>query len=491
MTRLVALTRSEASTSVSGYDVQLGPLLFVTPADVVGETTGDGLDVVGAALTASERRPRPLKLKLPVRGSNLDLDTKASGLRLRRQLRAVMNNAKWRLTGFYFVWEPDPDLDGWLMIGGGDLEENQAGVTFGEYEMELENVFIVGRPGTHRPGRRAAINDLRTGMAPRDTRRLLYSTDFAAVALPAEPLILPGDSVALTSSGNRPVASSSLGPERAGLRHLWRTASAEDAEILSYIPDPVLLPDRKSYLELDELGSVRVWDLSKATSLPPNPVGYSTERDESPDLFYGWEQVMGDALGAQTPLAVENGACRLIWLGPTGTEGLAIEYWDSELEHFRRIGRILHSLNVTEQRVVELTPERAVLEWRAGRYCMRAVLQRGWWGPRLESYDDGGSTTRLEFAPEGTGKVKVTQPVLPWVHTIAPTSGGHPLLWAQGANDEIVDTIPTVLTGEAATFRRTRVLVAQLGCPPGPSAEGLAGLSLIDARGVPVLVGRR
>jgi len=489
MTRIVALTLSPEAQG-AGYSVRLGPLAFVTPADTVGETIGDGLEVVGAALTASDRRPRPLKLKLPVRGYQLEFDVVGAGLRLRRQVRQVIDNSKWRLQGLYFVWDADPDLDGWLMVGGADLSETDPGISFGEFEMDLSEVYIAGRPGTHRPGRRAWVVDLRTGLAARDTRRLLYSTDFAAQALPAEPLVVPGDIVDLVASGNHPVVSTTVGPLR-GARHLYRTVAAADAEIVSYLPDESLLPERTRYLELDDLGSVRVWDLSNATPYPPEPAGYSSERDTDPNLYWGWERVLGDVLTANRPLAVDNGATRLIWLGPAANQGLAIEYWDDALGSFHRIGRVLHSLNVREQRVIEATPERAVIEWRAGRYGLRAILQRGWWGPRLESYDDGGSTARLEYAPDAGGTMSVTTQTPTWVVNATSSGTGHqPLLWAAGSADEVRDTTPTVIAGPAATWRRTRVLVARLGCPPGPDSEDLASLSLVDARPIPVLIGR-
>jgi len=490
MTRLVVLLPAEDGGAASNYDVRVGPLAFVTPADHVSESIGDGLDVVGSSIVASERRPRPLKLKLPVRGYHREIDPKEAGLRLKRQVRQALDNARLRLWGFFFMWSVDPDLDCWLMIGGGELSESDPGISFGEYDLELSDVYIVGRPGTHRPARRAAILDRRGGVHARDTRQLLYSLDFASQELPAEPIVLPGDSVDLVSTGNRPVASTSLGPERVGARHLWRTAAGMDAEVISYRPDSLLLPDRKRYLDLDSLGSVRVWDLSNATPYPPLPAGYATARDESPELYYGWEQVFGDVLTPDKPLAMDNGVCRVLWLGNTGDKGLAIEYWDAGVEHFVRLGRVLHSLNVAEQRVVECTPERSVLEWRAGRYGMRAILQRGWWGPRLESYDDGGESTRLEFAPEtGSSSVTTAAATPTWVRKIKRTSG-EILLWAQGSADETIGTSPTVLSGVAATFARTRVLVAQLGCPGGPSSEELASLSLIDARAIPSLVGR-
>lgn len=597
MSRLVVLSESSSAVPV-GYDVRLGPLAFVTPADTVSETIGDGLEAVGAGLVAGERRPRPLKLKLPVRGYHLDIDASESGRRLRRQVRQLLDNPRWRLQGFYFTWAADEDLDGWLLVGGAELGETDPGISFGEFELDLADVYVRGRPGTHRPGRRAAIADRRSGLVSRDTRWLLYSTDFAAQALPTEPLVLPGDIVDLVATGNQPVSSVTAGPLR-GARRLWRTCAASDAEIVTYRPDESVLSDRSKYIDLDSLGSVRVWDLSAAVEYPPLPASYSTERDTSPDIYRGWERVLGDVLTPDRPLAIDNGACRVIWLGAAANQGLAVEHWDEALGHYRRAGRVLHSLNVREQQVVEVTPERAVVEWRAGRYALRAILQRGWWGPRLESYDDGGSTARLEYAPEaldaatlvtalagsnddlaytartpgsggnaitieyvdpgavsaslsvavvgtairvslatdaagavtttatqvrdavaahatasglvtvalaagntGAGVVRampataltgggltVTSQTPAWVRAIS--GGGESVLWAQGMNDETVDQAPVVMAGDAVAIRRTRVLVAQLApSTVGVSASQLASLSLVDARPIPVLVGR-
>lgn len=417
--RLVVLSQSQQAVPF-GYDVRLGPLAFVTPADTVSETIGDGLEAVGAGLVPTDRRPRPLKLKLPVRGYHLDIDPRESGRQLRRQVRQVLDNARWRLQGFYFVWTADPDLDGWLMIGGAELSETDPGISFGEFEMDLSDVYIVGRPGTHRPGRRAIVADRRGGLVARDTRRLLYSTDFSSQALPTEPIALPGDLVDLVRSGNQPVGSVTVGPLR-GARRLWRTAAAADGEIFTYLPDEALLTERTRYLDLDDLGAVRIWDLSAAAPYPPVEAQYTTERDTDPDIYWGWEHVLGDVLTADRPLAIDNGAVRLIWLGPAADQGLAVEYWDAAVGHYRREGRVLHALGVREQRIIEATPERVVVEWRAGQYALRAILQRGWWGPRLESYDDGGSTARLEWAPQdATAAPTVTAQTPAWVRALMP-----------------------------------------------------------------------
>lgn len=486
MSRFVVLTESPSATPTD-YTVRLGPLAFVTPADTVSETIGDGLDAVGAALVATDRRPRPIKLTLPIRGAR-EYDADERGRVLRRQVRALLNNNRWRLSGLYFLWDADPDLDGWLLIGGADIGEAQPGVAFGEFTMDLSDVYIVGRPGTHRPGRRAQIGDRRTGLVALDTRRLLYSTDYAAIALPADPIMLPGDIVDAVASGNRPIGSVVPGPLR-GARRLWRAVSGSDAEILTYLPDESIIAGRDRYVALDDLGSVRVWNLDEATTWPPDPTGYTDVRDATPDLYYGWTRVYGDLLDASTRIGVDNGVCRLIWLGPAAGQGVALEYWDDTEGHYVRLGRFLHSLGVRESRIVEVSPERAVIEWRAGPNAMRAILQRGWHGPRLESYNDGGGDAALEFAPEGASSVTLAAGGAANTATIQGGANGD-VFWAFGNLDESDSLAPTVITGPAFHTDRTRVLVAQVGTP-ATSGAATGSLSLVDARPVPVLVGRQ
>jgi hypothetical protein len=488
MPRFVVLSPA-AEGLTSAYDVRVGPLAFVATAGPLGETIGDGLETVGAALTPAEARPRPVKLDLPIRGASEETDIREAGLRIRRQARQLFDNARWRTQGLYLSIRFDHELSGWLLVGGGTIEENDPGITFGEFDLELEDVFLVGRPGTHRAGRRLDLGDRRTGLRPRDTRRTLYSTDFSTQALPAEPLVVPGDVVAFTRSGNQPVGSSTPGA-LINARRLWRTIAGADGEVVTYLPDPALidlLPD--GYAQIDDVGAVRIWDLSRAATYPPDPAAYSGERDLSPDLFYGWERVFGDTLDPTIPLAIDNGVCRLAWLGPNAGQGLAVEFWDAGLGNYRRAGRVLHSLNVGELRVVEVTPERAVIEARAGELAMRAILQRGWYGPRLESYNDGGGTARLEYAPYPAAAPVVANLTPSWVQSI--TANGYQMRWAQAASSETRDTTPTIITGPAVTYRRTRTIVGQLTAPAGPAAADLASLSLVDAQSIPVLVGRR
>lgn len=487
MARAVVSLRRSTDAAAVGYDVRLGPLRFVTPADTVSEEVGGSLEAIGAAIAEGDPRPPALSLKLPLRGARREVDRYAAGLRLRRQTRALLNNARWRAHGFMFLWQADPDLDLWLRVGGGTIAEEDPGVSLAEFSLELRDVYIVGRPGTHRPGRRVNVADRRTGLVARDTRRLLYSTDFAAVALPTDTVALPGDTVDLVASGNRPVGASTLGPLR-GARRLWRALAATDGETLTYLPDEALLTGQGRYLDLEEPGSVRVWDRGSSADVPQPS---TAERDTDPDVYLGWERIYGDVLQSNRYLAIDNGACRLIWLGPAGSQGLAIEYWDDALGRYRRDLRVIHATGVREARIIELTQDRAVVEWRAGENAMRAILQRGWWGPRLESYADGGGTAALEVAGVPAAVAFAASPAYA---AGSPVEGldvqGRIHLWAHGTDAPGRSSTPSIVAA-GKRYSRTRVYVAQLAAPPGPNAAGLGGLSLIDAQAVPVLIGRR
>jgi hypothetical protein len=461
-------------------DVRLGPLSFPAPVGGVSESVGNAVDAVGQVLVQAERRPRTLKFPLAIRGD--DGTPRAEGEQLRRKVRQLLNNDRMRAQGFYLAWSVDPELNAWVMIGSGDLGEGGRGITFGEWQLELGDLFVAGRPGTHRPGRRAAIADLRSASVPRDTRRLLYSEDFAAWPLASQPLYLPGDTAGVVTSAYMPGGESTQSAVRDG-RHLWRAIAARDAEVLTYLPDPAVLSGPTAYLDLDEPGAVRAWDTTAGI-----PAGYTTAGDTEPDCpsGYAWERVLG-AVGPSTPLAVENGICRLVWLG--ASQGLALETWDTAAKAFARVGQLLHAAGVGECRIIELTGERAVIEWRAGRYALRAVLQRGWTGPRVESYDDGGSTARLEFKPVGTGGLEDVALAPAWVRHLQMSAGGREVLWAATAADEGIGGGAALFAEPVHVRVRLRVLVAHLSFADW-SSEELASRSLVDARPVPVLIGR-
>lgn len=496
MTRFVILEPS-ADTDVSlGFDVRLGPLAFVCVADALDETLGEALEAVGAVLTPAEPRPRPLKIVLPIRGTGRELDPRETGYRIRRQVRQLLENPRWLASGLFFHWEADPELDCWLRFGGGDVQDTDPGVTFGEWRLELTDCYRVGTAGQTRLGRRLELGDRRTGLVALDTRGLLYSTDHAAQALPTEPLIIPGDVTATLLTYNRPPSSFTLGPQR-GIRRLWREVAAADGEVASFLPDEAALPDAgRQYLDLEDFGAVRVWDLSGSTVNVGDPSNWTNGRDTDPTIM-GWERVLGPMVRSRAPqLAVENGVCRLVWIGQSAGEGLAVEVWDDAAQHFARVGRVGGAAGVSEVSIVELTGERAVIEWRGAERAMRAILCRGWRGPRLEAYNDAaGGTARLEYVANNGGAITATPDgAVAWVDSLASAGGGATtILWAKGTDADARATFAgagTFLTGPGISYSHSRAVVAQLGDPLNVTVAKLASLAVADARAVPVLVNR-
>jgi hypothetical protein len=138
----------------------LGRLRFVTHKDDTSEQLGGGIDSVGSYVALAERAPRPVSLTLPVRALAHEGDERELGERLRRQVRAALNNDRLRAQGFFLYSEVDPELTGWYLVGGGDLTYENGGPTFGEYSLQLRDATRLGALHTHREGRRGVFRNI-------------------------------------------------------------------------------------------------------------------------------------------------------------------------------------------------------------------------------------------------------------------------------------------------------------------------------------------
>lgn len=163
--------------------VTLGRLKFPTAFNDVKEQLGDGLDATGPVLVAGEGRARPFEVSLPVRGADRDRGRFGAGGRLRRQVRSLLENPIVRSHGLYLSVSFDSELAGWLMVGGGDIDEEQGGVTFADWKLTLSDCYRVGSSRTVRPARRAEIYDRRAASTPRDWLRRVYSTGFSGMGM--------------------------------------------------------------------------------------------------------------------------------------------------------------------------------------------------------------------------------------------------------------------------------------------------------------------
>lgn len=163
-------------------DLKLGHLWLPTATDA-GESAGDGIETLGPLITGAEARPRDVKLVAPIYGqSDLAIggDSRELGHRLRRQWLAYLDNARARLQPAYLRWTADPELNGWVIAGGGDVGyEESRGPVAGEFVLELADVKRAGTLRTHRPGVRFARADRRAATTPRDILGNLYSVELA------------------------------------------------------------------------------------------------------------------------------------------------------------------------------------------------------------------------------------------------------------------------------------------------------------------------
>lgn len=476
-----------------GYSVQLGPLRFVTVLDDLTEMLGGSLEAVGAAVAATERKPRPFKLSLPVHGGLAHDNKILEGQVLRRQVRQLLDNRQWPL--LYFVPEWDPEMACWLMVGGGELSDAQGGIIFAEWKLELADCYMVGRPGTHRPARRVEVYDRRTGLVPRDSKGTLFSTDFSSQVLPSQQAMLPGDITQIVGAGGA-LSAATAGDQLPGLpaggayagRRLWRSADSVHGEAESYVPVG-------DFASVDEPGSVRVWNTSHAIESEAGTIG------EIDPTYFGWERVYGDLLDPTDLLAIDNGVCRLL-MQPS--DRVSIERWNPSVGlqgGYDRAGSVWHrnmTAGSTQITVVEITSERAIIALRQANHELRLILQRGWRGPRVEAYTDtvsAGTGAIIEYSANGTVASNAMLGAPNWVREITVT--GQPyrrVLITKGQSSDVCDATLAYLSGAGARVACASSLLqrvaAQFAIGPEPTGDQVASLSLVDARATPWLVAR-
>lgn len=478
---------------MADYGLKLGPLAFVTALDDFVEQLGEQLEQAGPVVHAGERRARPFALTLPVRAADSAVDSLATGKALRRQVRQLMENSTWRLQGLPLEWDVDSDMSVWLMVGGGDLEEIQDGLTFGEWKLKLTDCYLVGRPGTHRAGRRLDLGDRRTGLVARDTLGRIYNTDYSAQAIPTQPLILPGEGKDLVGAGGKTPSGITAGPSHDGVV-LSQSVSAIDGEVVAFetesttdwAPDTSFAHDA-SY----RAGAVRLWDTAAAVSPVTTTVG---DRLPAGTSGYGWLPVLGPIIKPLTTFSIDNGICRVRWGGFAAVNGLVIGGWVAAgTNKYVEYTRLIHAAMTKAPIItpIEVTTERVVVQITAGPRIMRVILQRGWTGPRVESYLPGGNPT-IDLATALPGPT-VTAETPNWVRRVETTGAVLAARVAQSHAAVLTANTGYVIGGTPAQrWYAPEALAVQVSASGSytETAAALAAISLVDARPVPVLTER-
>lgn len=167
--------------AVANRDLRLGRFYMVTLEDEVAEAVGDALNADESGVAVARRRPRPFTFTFPIRGADADANPYSSGDRMRRQVRAMMENTTLRLQSLYLAFSQDHEIDGWIVAGSGLLKYDPYGLTFGSFSLELDSSYRIGGLRTHTPARRIELYDRRQSSTPRDFKGIVFGTDFSAI----------------------------------------------------------------------------------------------------------------------------------------------------------------------------------------------------------------------------------------------------------------------------------------------------------------------
>ena len=354
----------------------LGPISLPTVQGDLVEAVGDQLEVVGAGVVAGERRPRARNLTIPVHADIAAADRWDAGNRMRRQVRALMQNSQARLQGLYFNWAADPELNAWLLIGGGDLKYAYGGISLADYALELSECYVAGNRRTHRPARRLLSNS-RGGLGK--TADILSEVTGTGTTNAAARHYLGVGVTDVRVGSTGAIATTTALSTRDG--SMLVVLSLTDGEVLDY-----------------EQGES---DMLKAIVTVLDDHGTATESV--------WEAVYGpDQPLTGTPL-LDNAVCRAI--PNTSTGHIEVQSWTGAA--WVTNATILHPSGASgfACRVHEWTTERAVLRitslLSAGvRGDMYVTLQRGWTGPRTELYARnaaGSATASVSVVVKSTG----------------------------------------------------------------------------------------
>lgn len=150
-------------------DLLVGRLALAAVEDPITELLGSAITNVGDATAVGQRRAKGFTLNLIVHGYNtVGGDPVAVGNRMRRQLRGMLQNHALRLAGIYFQFAADPERNGWIVIGEGQLSDADGGVTFASYKLALTEAFLTGSRVTAREGYRVDLTDRRLATSPID-----------------------------------------------------------------------------------------------------------------------------------------------------------------------------------------------------------------------------------------------------------------------------------------------------------------------------------
>lgn len=176
--------------------------LQIGPPPTWHEGMGDPITNLGGAAIPAPRQALRHQIDISTIAPDGASDTVGDRLRIRRQLRSMLNNTPLKLQSYlYIIYSDDEEQNGWYVPDFGQLTDVQdsAGLATGWWNLEQVAWIMAGHKRTNREGRNIWMKDLRAGQAWRDQLKLIYSIDFAS--LPTLQLsVMPSNSTSVRNA---------------------------------------------------------------------------------------------------------------------------------------------------------------------------------------------------------------------------------------------------------------------------------------------------
>jgi hypothetical protein len=300
--------------------IYVGRLLLGAPGQFY-EGSGDPVTNNGAAIVPDTRKPLTSSVTLDTLTADGVSDTTANRLRIRRQLRSLLNNTPLKQQGYLFLqYGDDPEQDGWYQCDPAQFTDGDgaSGLATGWWQLQSVNWYLAGRPRTHREARNVKMKDLRTGLYPRDTLGNLYSVDFSALSALALTVLPPGALLPYNTVTSSRVPTVALPASRDGGVSQQAVGQA-DLSCIAY--------DRP---EIDlNTADVVVYDRRGAGDAPTTGPGATWEEVYGVDYPWNWLT----AGQPQDAPVVDNGLVRVRYdpgsaHGGTGVPGFRVDAWN-------------------------------------------------------------------------------------------------------------------------------------------------------------------
>lgn len=452
------------------YSLQIGRLT-IGPAIAWDEPNGDPIGSLGGAVVPAARAVYQAQVTLATMAADGQSDTLADRQRIRRALRALLNNDQLKLQGFlYVVSVADPEQDGWWAPNPASFQDPNNGSAPATGFWQAQSAWsLLGHRRTHREARQVWLKDISSGGYDRDTLGWIRSPDFSSLPKLALTVLPHGATGAALTVSGQAIAGAPMPTGRDG-GQCTVVQGLSDLQVVSYErPESAL-----------NLSDVIVYDRRGQITAPASGPDTGWEEVYGPDYPWNW-QTAGQP--ADCPV-LDNGLLRIRW-DSSNTPGFRVDAWNGtayveqgKMLVYRKgdtngncdtwVSAGLHTEN-------GYTPERAaasvVVSRAADTYSRERVfitLQRGELGatfevyPALKSAGGQADAVLLWYPALNSGQPDVNTSVVKSDTETFPVAQGTGVIAATAGTGSAL--LSSAILG-AASFAASENYVALLRCP--------------------------